>query len=280
MSLKIFKRIKWYNYWTIQTLKKIHPYIILRLIKRYKNQIVFIDKTDFILDSITYHDLKYATENHGYFFDCHELRQFLSNQDQNDGVAIDIGANLGVVTYLLSKKFNKVIAFEPSDLTFNSLYRNIKLNNLSNVIMEKIACSNKTGISKLYKSNYHGHSSLVERKNLGQQESVKTIRLDEYLNINQITKIEFLKVDVEGHELSVFQGLGEFLNPKIIKNIVFEHIQSTSEYLNESKKLFELLINNGYKLFDLTGNEMSEQKILLSGNMDLLATQEFQHSSN
>jgi hypothetical protein len=104
---------------------------------------------------------------------------------------------------------------------------------------------------------------------------VKTIRLDEYLKINNITEIEFLKVDVEGHEFSVFLGLGEFLDPEQVKIIVFEHIQSTQKYLAESQELFNLLFQKGYNLFDFEGNKLSERKILSSGNLDIVATRDF-----
>ncbi len=269
------QKIKWYCFVLIQSIIKFHPYITLKLIQRYKNQIVFIDNSQFFVHTLTHHDLYYSRKSNGYFFDFHELRKFLSGNLEKTGIAIDVGANLGGVTYLLSKKFDTVIAFEPSNSTFNSLRKNVELNNLNNVIIEKIACSNKTGTSQMFKNHYHGHSSLVKRRNLKWKELVKTIRLDEYLKTNNITELEFLKVDVEGHELSVFLGLGEFLNPEKVKTIVFEHIQSTQKDLVESRELFDLLSIKGYNLFDFEGNNLSERKILSSGNLDIVATRDF-----
>lgn len=275
LNKRIYNKFKWYYYVLIQSIKKFHPYVTLKLIKRYRNQIVFIDESNFFVNSLTHHDLYYSKKNNGYFFDFHELRKFLSNHAEKTGIAIDVGANLGGVTYLLSKKFDKVIAFEPSNSTFESLRKNIEINKINNVVIEKIACSNKNGTEQLFKNHYHGHSSFVKKPNLKCQELVKTIRLDDYLNMNHITELEFLKVDVEGHELSVLLGLGEFLNPKKVKTIVFEHIQSAREYSVQSRELFDLLSQKGYNLFDFKGNVLSEKEIRSTGTLDILAMRDF-----
>jgi FkbM family methyltransferase len=271
----IIMKIKWWYFVFVQFIKKLHARITLELMGRYKNRIVFVDKSNFLISNVTHHDLQYSKENNGYFFDSSKLCQFIQNNSENNGIAIDVGANMGAVTYQLSKKFDTVIAFEPINSTFDSLCKNIELNKLNNVITEKVACFNENGTTQMFKSHYHGHSSLIRGRKVHSLESVKTIRLDKYLKNNKITKVEFLKVDTEGAELYVLLGLGAFLHPNITKTIVFEHIQSTQKHLVESQKLFELLFQKGYNLFDFEGNKLSERKILSSGNLDIYATREF-----
>jgi len=82
----------------IHSIKKFHPYVTLVLIKNYSNQIVFIDKSNFFVKTLTHLDLYYSRKNNGYFFDFHELRKFLSDNSEKNGIAIDVGANLGGVT--------------------------------------------------------------------------------------------------------------------------------------------------------------------------------------
>jgi len=56
-----------------------------------------------------------------------------------------------------------------------------------------------------------------------QSERIKTMRLDGFIMHDGIDHIHLLKIDVEGHELSVLSGLGEYLRPDFIDFIQFEY---------------------------------------------------------
>jgi FkbM family methyltransferase len=238
----------------------------------YSNQIIFRDESGFLIKNVTPSELQYARSHNGYFFDCHGIRDYLNASTITYNVAIDVGANLGAVSYLLAAKSNMVISFEPHPGTFSELSRNIELNNLSNLTTEQLACSDRAGHSKMYLNKYHGHSSLNIRPDLKNEIEIRTIRLDEYLESKAIEKIDLLKIDVEGHELSVINGLGKYLNPDVCKVVIWEHSQFADKSSNNSERIFKTFVNAGYKLQDLKGNLINVEELLSQQHMDVLAT--------
>ncbi len=54
-------------------------------------------------------------------------------------------------------------------------------------------------------------------------ESIRLIRLDQYIEEHRIDRIDFMKIDIEGHELKAFEGMGKFLRPDFIHAIQFEY---------------------------------------------------------
>ena len=140
----------------------------------------------------------------------------------NNGVFIDVGANIGKYTIKIgnSLKMNgRVISFEPENDNFEMLKKNTKLNNLKNTTLINKALSDKKGKLKLYlaKGNL-GHHSLVEK--VGEKyEEVEVDTLDNILKELKISKVDLIKIDVEGAENLVLKGALETLknsHPKIV----------------------------------------------------------------
>ena len=122
--------------------------------------------------------------------------------------AIDIGANVGVWSYWLSKYAKKVESFEPNPKIFNAL-KNIKIKNVNSY---NIALSNKTGsvdllVPKGRKGFSNQGASLSSIKVQGEHKSIsiEAKRLDEY----NFLDVDFMKIDVEGHEHEVIEGAQE-----------------------------------------------------------------------
>ena len=130
---------------------------------------------------------------------------------------IDVGANIGEYTAECLKVFGpntEVHIFEPSKTNINSL--ETKFSDNKQVFVNPVGLSNTTGTSKLY-SNVPGSDlgSLTQRKlshvdlNFDCVEEVELIRFDDYYAHHlQDRTIDFMKIDVEGHELDVLSGLG------------------------------------------------------------------------
>jgi FkbM family methyltransferase len=221
--------------------------------------------------NITASELEYAKSHDGHFFDCHEIRAYLNSSTKSFVLAIDVGANLGAVSYLLASKSKSVISFEPNPETFFELNRNLRLNRISNVVTEQLACSDKSANSTMFMNNYHGHSSLNMRSDLKSKIEVKAIRLDEYLDSKSVRKIDLLKIDVEGHEYSVICGMGRFLNPDLCHAVIWEHSQFADKSNNNSASIYNKLINAGYRIQDLRGNSITLGELLSQNHMDVLA---------
>ncbi len=132
---------------------------------------------------------------------------------------LDIGANQGYYTLLASRQVGpqgKVVAFEPSAREVRHLKLHLWLNRCKKV--EVIACAlgaaagterlhvvlgSESGCNSLRPPNVSQPTGLV---------SVPVKRLDDVLKARGITRVDFVKLDVEGAELSVLQGATELLS--------------------------------------------------------------------
>lgn len=125
-------------------------------------------------------------------------------------IVFDIGANIGWHSLNVAKlnKKAKVYAFEPIKESYNYLVKNIKLNNLTNIIPNNFGFSDKNRTVKFY-VNPELFTSASEKKisNLNTL-MIKVIlkKLDDYCLDNNISKIDIIKCDVEGAELFVLKG--------------------------------------------------------------------------
>jgi len=145
------------------------------------------------------------------------------------GILIDVGANKGLYSRELLQQFagnlSDLHVFEPSKeliekhLTFND--QRVRVNNM--------ALSNESGNVSLFKvPGNSGLNSLTKRRLdhfdvvMNDVEEIRAITLDEYVSENNITKIDLLKIDVEGHELDVLNGATGCLKENRIECIQFE----------------------------------------------------------
>jgi len=145
-----------------------------------------------------------------------ELKILCKNNDENNKIVMfDIGANIGVFS-LLAKKYSNLIiyAFEPVKETYSILVNNIRLNNLeSRVIPVNCALSNdknvKTMDIRIPESEHCGLVTLGERPlrfHNYKTEVVNVDTIDNFCEINNITKIDIMKLDTEGWEYFILMG--------------------------------------------------------------------------
>ena len=182
--------------------------------------------------------------------------------------ALDIGANIGHHTVALSKmvgEAGKVIAFEPQMQMFNLLNANIVLNRCQNVLPYKLAVGSSPASLKMGAISYDDFlpfgSLGIQREptptSLG--ESVDVVRLDDFLPKLDLAgaPVSLMKVDVQAHELFVFQGAKEFLR-KVQPSISFEvgpYWMQKAGY--DWRDILALLEDLGYHFFDETGQPMA-----------------------
>lgn len=192
--------------------------------------------------------------------------QFLKKILVSNGSEIiyDVGANQGDKTrQYLSFSPKKVIAFEPD--TKNQKILNLRFRRRSNFILDSNAVSDRVGKSEFYvlspgdalNSLNPKWKKLLENENTNRWKrrhdfenvvEITTTTLDE--SINRYGKPGYIKIDVEGHELSCLLGLNQ-----PIKAVSFEC--NLPEFLNETLLCIDRLnvLHPGYVYGFYNGNE-------------------------
>ena len=151
-------------------------------------------------------------------------------EKQNSLVIFDVGANKGHYSNLLSKYFSNedsIYAFEPSENTFKKL-KSTNENN-KNVKTFNIGFGSESKKLKLFtNADSSGLASVYQRRlehfdiSMDKYEEVEISTLDSFCKEQEIKEIDFLKLDVEGHELEVLKGAKTLLENKKIEFIQFE----------------------------------------------------------
>ncbi len=174
----------------------------------------------------------------GKFFEQDELELIKKYLPADDAVIFDVGANIGnhSIYWAIYCNAKKVYSFEPIDTTFNILKKNIELNNLSNVIIPyNIGLSDKkcNGLVTNYIDSNIGGTKIEQTNNTS---GIKLERLDD-INIEE-EKIDFIKIDVEGHEYYALKGMENTLKkykPTIFIEIFSENFNKVKALLKEYK---------------------------------------------
>jgi FkbM family methyltransferase len=178
------------------------------------------------------------------------------------GVLFDIGANKGIYTRGLIEKFSEEISelhiFEPS----SELVTNYSFNHELpfNLYINQFALSSSSGSAQLHKApSLSGLNSLTKRRldhfdiYMSDSEDINIKTLDEYVQGRKITGIDFLKIDVEGHELDVLKGAEALLSNGLIKCIQFEFGGCNIDTRNYFQDFWYLLTESyKYKIYRIT----------------------------
>lgn len=164
------------------------------------------------------------------YFGTYERQElkFLRSYIQRGWVCLDVGANIGFYTLNLSKlvgETGKVYAIEPSPGNFNKLEENISINNLSNCVTSNIALSSTIGdcIFSVSPSQNSGWGRLGKWQSAQSEVLVNVSTLDQFVQDKSISKIDFLKIDIEGHELEFLKGAKHSLENGIVSRILIEY---------------------------------------------------------
>ena len=200
------------------------------------------------------------------YFHKKKILSFLKKINLKINIFVDVGSHKGTYTDLILKNFdvNRIFMFEPQ----KDIYKIIKKKYQKNKTIKTFndAVSNKNTTQKIYINRHDLTSSLVKldqtnkyldykSKLFGVKNvknmikdiySVKTIKLKNIIDKENIEKISLLKIDTEGHELEVLHGLDVSINK--VKCIMIE-FHTDKIYLNYNpKKIHNYLIEHNFKL--------------------------------
>jgi FkbM family methyltransferase len=187
-----------------------------------------------------------------------EVNLLFSSIGSKANIAIDIGGNIGGYTEeLLKRNPNMTVhIFEPSKTNLQIL--DSKFINNENITINPLAVSETTGIATLFSNEPgSGMGSLSKRKldhfgiNFETTESIYTIRFEEYWveKLNSC-EIDLVKIDVEGHELSVLNSFGAALFKT--KSIQFEFGGTCIDTRTFFQDFWYFFSKNNYQVYRIT----------------------------
>ncbi|MFZ2153277.1 MAG: FkbM family methyltransferase [Microgenomates group bacterium] len=196
---------------------------------------------------------KYRLERFGGEKDY--LLHFLINLTPESCV-LDVGASLGLYSIFSAKIAHQVISIEPDISIYSELSANFKLNSLHNYILVNQALGNENTSLKIYTNGANANSpSFTDLANgLSRSVSVPVIKGDKLLTQLAKTSIhrypDIYKIDVEGYEMHVLQGLAKTLNsPNRPTHIFLEiHPKFLKAFKVDKKEIYTFLTDRGYQI--------------------------------
>ena len=209
-------------------------YRILTSIAIFPNKIVDIRSAKFYVPNYPIDLIQSIIVDTKNFFE-HDILQELQPYIKKNAVILDIGANIGnhSVYWAVRSNAKKIYSFEPVEDFFKILKKNVEINQLK----DKVKIFN-IGLSN---QKINGSISHYDPTNIGgtsiKQDLNGNLMLDKLDNITfKDNTIDFIKIDVEEHELEVLQGARETLlkyRPVVFVEIFSENKTKVHEYLTK-----------------------------------------------
>ena len=180
---------------------------------------------------------------------------------RKNSVFFDIGANMGWYALNLARLVRgiRVLAFEPVPRTFGFLKKNIELNGIENIETFNFGFSHKEDdrVTFYYYPEDSGNASMV---NVSERDNIQAIpcqvrSLDDFVAREKVGP-DFIKCDVEGAELLVFQG-GEQTLAKFKPVVFVEMLRKWSAKFDyHPNTIIRLFASHGYQCYVIQNNQL------------------------
>lgn len=160
-------------------------------------------------------------------YERHE-RQFLSAYINPGWTCVDVGANVGFYTLLLASlvgERGRVLSIEASPTNFSLLSRNVALNGFPQCELTSVALTSLEGPIAFHTSprGNSGWGRVGEWDAGVNLITVNGTTLDAFLQARHVSRVDFMKVDIEGHELSLVKGGQISLRAGVVRRLLVEY---------------------------------------------------------
>lgn len=188
-------------------------------------------------------------------YESHEplTTHLMINELKQDMICVDLGSNIGyyaVIESNLIGETGKIFAIEPSPVNFPVLKSNLENQKMNNFLAFNIAIGDKNEEMEFIISSKSNWSKIrMNNEKINPEDKIIKIpvkTLDSFVNENNITKIDILRMDVEGFEYNILLGANKILEK--FKPKIFVEIHKM--YLGKGKtyEIFNELKNKGYEI--------------------------------
>jgi len=175
----------------------------------------------------------------------------------SNSTVLDIGANIGLhaLNFSAVAKNGLVIACEPQPKTFKTLEKNVSQNNIGNIIPLNVAIADAAKIATFYVASDDAYSSLIDtgRKEMNEEIKVLCTTIDGLLGK---IRIDFVKIDVEGLELSVLHSMSGLIQRD--RPVIFCEIYKGNVDANNPHDTISYLEGMGYSTSRIIDGAMVE----------------------
>jgi FkbM family methyltransferase len=188
-----------------------------------------------------------------YFGIATEPRDKLYALASKGDTVLDVGANIGECALNFARRVGpegRVLAFEPGPGTRAKLQRNIDLNpSTKNIEIVALGLGDEEATLQLSAPSPHnrGGNRILERP-VGEHVAVRVVRLDDFVAERGLTRLDVLKIDVEGFEVRVLRGAARTLerfHPKLFIEVSEENLRGSG---TSGRELLGILEDLGYSL--------------------------------
>ena len=176
--------------------------------------------------------------------------------------AVDVGANIGLYSLLLAclvERNGSVLSFEPDPNLFATLCENCTSNNAANIVPFQCALGRVNGVASFYRSAFNSGDNRLGRASVGYDAvEVKVARFDD---LQPESKPDFVKIDVQGHELAALAGMARALSANPNVRVLFEFSPAAlREAGTDPDLLLEFFRERGFELYETEGARLNRMR--------------------
>ena len=228
---------------------------------------------------INFYGLKYSgntkdsTDRFFFMFGGYEkymlrfMQGYCSAAKSGEFVFLDVGAHVGNHSLFMSQYATHIHAFEPNPLARESLNSKIYNNDIKNITVHPIGLSNENNKLPFYISQNDNIAEASFRqdhdKNNQYYNDLEVKIGDEIIFQRQIEKVDLIKIDVEGYERQVIEGLNKTIE-KDRPTIILE-LSVTTRKSFTSRNDFESIFPKDYIFYKFSGVTIEKSRYKLTG---------------
>ena len=197
-------------------------------------------------------------------------------------IIFDIGGFVGICTLFFARAVTgrgKVFTFEPNPQNYKEIITNLKINNIKNVKVLNIGVSSRKGKKRLlYNPRESARGTYDEKIKKNMKKNFKNVKeisisvdtIDNLINKGQIERPDFVKIDVEGAEMDVLEGMIETVSKYKPELFIEIHGANLEQKKSIARNLLNYMTQNNYSIYHVELGEMlcsSDFSIIKSGHI-------------
>jgi len=246
---------RYLRYHGLQKTFKVFYYYNYRLLK-----VRSLDKNKEVIVTVNGYKMLVIPDDPGIsselrIFNVHEpiTTQITIQELKKDMTCLDIGSNIGYYTFMESKAVGNnglVIAIEPSPKNFQQMKKSLELEKTSNVDTNNFAVGEQNGECNFL---IHKRSNLCKiipneapLPKFGNVVKIPLKKIDSFIEEKKLNRLDFIRMDIEGYEINLFEGLWSTL--KFFKPMIQMEFHDSLFTIEKKTKFFLRLKNEGYEI--------------------------------